>query len=76
MACTKDGSPSPYMLELLRTLSTAANGLTEEEIIRQVSLPVFRIRSGLRELVQQGYLLKTDEGYHMTEMGKEMFHSS
>ncbi|WP_028987136.1 hypothetical protein [Thermicanus aegyptius] len=76
MACTKDGTPSPYMLELLRTLSTSANGLTEEEMIRRVSLPAYRIRSVLRELVQQGYLHKGDEGYHMTETGKEMLHSS
>ena len=62
MACIKpDGKPTRAGLSILSSLAGAA--LTPEEVSAQAALPLFRVRSGLRELADAGYVVH--EGYQV-----------
>jgi predicted transcriptional regulator len=43
-----------------------------EEIAQKAGLPLFRVRSGLRELTQAGLVTETDGRYKITDKGKEL----
>jgi len=67
MACVNDdGSVSEsgrVMLEALLTPTTA------ETLAKATGLPLFRIRSGLREMAQAGLVVELEGAYHRTERG-------
>jgi len=43
-----------------------------EEIATATGLPLFRVRSGLRELAQAGLANQKNDRYEITEKGKEL----
>ena len=67
MACINDdGTVSEtgrVMLEALRTPTTA------EVLAKTTGLPLFRIRSGLREMAQAGLVVELEGAYRRTERG-------
>lgn len=69
MACiSADGAlteSARKMLEAVRTLATP------EEVAQRTGLPLFRVRSGLRELVQAGLVAETEGRYQITEAGQQ-----
>ena len=69
MACINpDGTITESAKALLKILG---NPLTPEEISRQSGQPLFKIRSGLRDMVSAGLVNAEGDKYIITEKGKE-----
>ncbi|GAB4559102.1 MAG: hypothetical protein Kow0047_04740 [Anaerolineae bacterium] len=69
MACINpDGTLTGSARAVLRA---AREPLTPAEIAQQTGLPLYRIRSSLRELVDAGLLSEQDGRYVLTEAGAE-----
>ena len=71
MPCVSpDGKPTSTGM---KTLSAIKEGATKPpEIAKETGQPMFRVRSGLRELVNAGFLDETDGVYNLTEIGKNV----
>lgn len=71
MACiSPDGKPTESGTKMLRALQLRLR--SPEEIAEEASLPLFRVRSGLRELIQAGLANQKAEEYELTEKGTEL----
>jgi len=71
MACiSPDGKPTESGIKMLRALQSGL-GLPEE-ISKNAGLPLFRVRSGLRELTQAGLAIEKDAKYELTEEGAKL----
>lgn len=69
MACINpDGTLTPTASLLLKT---AAQSLSIEEIAHITGLPLYRVRSSLRELVADGFLEEENGKFQLTEKGKQ-----
>jgi len=69
MACINpDGTLAPAAKTILKALETPA---TPAEVAQRTGLPLFRVRSSLRELTEAGLLESRDEVYYLTATGKE-----
>jgi len=70
MACVNpDGTLTPSALAVLKAVKQAPQ--TAEALAALVGLPLFRVRSSLRELREAGLLIETDGVYHLTPQGEE-----
>lgn len=68
MACINpDGTLSP---SAIRVLKAAEQPKTAAELAQVSGLPLFRVRSSLRELVQAGLLRETGNQFELTEEGR------
>jgi len=71
MACiSPDGKPTESGAKMLRALKSGLG--SPEEVAQSTSLPLFRVRSGLRELTQAGLVDQKDDKYEITEKGEEL----
>jgi DNA-binding IclR family transcriptional regulator len=71
MACiSPDGKPTESGAKMLRTLKTGAK--SAEEVAQQAGLPLFRVRSGLRDIEQAGLASPKGEKYELTTKGNEL----
>ena len=71
MACiSPDGKPTESGTKMLRALKSGLG--TPEEIARSAGLPLFRVRSGLRELTQAGLANQKDDKYELSPKGVEL----
>ena len=71
MACiSPDGKPTESGARMLRALKSGLG--SPEEIAKDTGLPLFRVRSGLRELTQAGLANQKDDKYGLTEKGEEL----
>ena len=71
MACiSPDGKPTESGTKMLRALNSGLG--SPEEIAKDAGLPLFRVRSGLRELAQAGLANQEDDKYRITEKGEEL----
>jgi hypothetical protein len=55
---------------MLRALESGLEA--PEEIAKKASLPLFRVRSGLRELTQAGLANQKDDKYELSPKGVEL----
>jgi len=55
---------------MLRALQAGLG--SPEEIARDTGLPLFRVRSGLRELTQAGLAKQRDDMYELSEKGAKL----
>jgi predicted transcriptional regulator len=55
---------------MLRAIKSGAG--FPEEIAKDTGLPIFRVRSGLRELTQAGLVELKSDNYVLTENGSEL----
>jgi len=71
MACiSPDGKPTESGAKMLHALKS---GLESPEAIAQATgLPLFRVRSGLRELAQAGLANQKDDKYELSPKGVEL----
>ncbi len=71
MACVSpDGKPTESGAKMLRALKS---GLAmPEEIAKDAGLPLFRVRSGMRELVEAGLAALQGGSYSITDKGSEL----
>jgi len=71
MACiSPDGKPTESGAKMLRALNSGLG--SPEEIAKYTGLPLFRVRSGLRELTQAGLANQKNDKYEITEKGEEL----
>jgi len=71
MACiSPDGKPTESGTKMLRALESGLG--SPEEIAKETGLPLFRVRSGLRELTQAGLANQKGEKYELGEKGTEL----
>ena len=69
MACiSPDGKPTELGKKLM---GAARDSRTPEEIASTLILPLFRVRSGLRDLMEAGYLKEEGEKYKITDKGSK-----
>jgi predicted transcriptional regulator len=47
-----------------------------EEIAKDSGLPLFRVRSGLRDLLDAGYVSEEKGEYHLTDAGRKVLNES
>jgi predicted transcriptional regulator len=71
MACiSPDGKPTESGAKMLRALKTGAK--SAEEVSQQAQLPLFRVRSGLRDIEQAGLASPKGDKYELTAKGNEL----
>ena len=71
MACiSPDGKPTESGARMLRALESGLG--SPEEIAKEAELPLFRVRSGLRELTQAGLANQKDDKYELSPKGVEL----
>ena len=71
MACINpDGKPIESGTRILRALKSGLG--TPDDIAKESGLALFRIRSGLRELAEAGFVQKNDYIYQITDKGTEL----
>ena len=71
MACVSpDGKPTESGTKMLRALKSGLG--SAEEIAQSTGLPLFRVRSGLRELTQAGLANQKNDKYEVTDKGAEL----
>ncbi|MEJ5253264.1 MAG: hypothetical protein WHX60_15420 [Armatimonadota bacterium] len=69
MACiSPEGTLTESARKMLEAVQTPA---TPEEVAQSTGLPLFRVRSGLRELAQAGLVAETEGRYQITEAGQQ-----
>jgi hypothetical protein len=70
MACIgEDGALTPTGVLMLKGLRYGP--LPPEDIAKQVSEPIFRVRGSLRELAGADLIEERDGLYHLTDAGRE-----
>jgi predicted transcriptional regulator len=68
MACiSPDGKPTESGTKILRALKSGLR--SPEEIAKVAGLPLFRVRSGLRELAQARLANQKNDDYEISEKG-------
>jgi predicted transcriptional regulator len=71
MPCiSPDGKPTSTGMALLKSLKDGA--LSPEEITSKIGQPLFRVRSGLRELKNAGFVEETEDKWRLSEAGKRV----
>jgi len=71
MACiSPDGKPTESGTKMLRALQAGLK--SPEEIAGNTGLPLFRVRSGLRELSQAGLAEQKEDKYQLSEKGAQL----
>ncbi|MCX8032522.1 MAG: hypothetical protein N3B14_03880 [Thermoleophilia bacterium] len=71
MACVNpDGRPTESGLAMIKAVLGQAK--QPEVIAAETGLPLFRVRSGLRELEAAGFIAQGDEGYLATDKGRQI----
>ena len=71
MVCiSPDGKPTESGAKMLRALKSGP--VSPEEITKDAGLPLFRVRSGLRELAQAGLANQKNDKYEITDKGAEL----
>jgi DNA-binding IclR family transcriptional regulator len=71
MACiSPDGKPSESGNKILRALKAGLGA--PEEVAKESGLPLFRVRSGLRELTEAGLAKQKDDKFELSEKGAEL----
>ncbi|OGO02534.1 MAG: hypothetical protein A2Y91_01410 [Chloroflexi bacterium RBG_13_54_8] len=73
-ACiSPDGKPTQSGIKLLQALKSGAK--SPDEVAQDSGLPLFRVRSGLRELAQAGFVNPKADGYELLPAGRELISS-
>jgi predicted transcriptional regulator len=69
MPCVSpDGKPTSSGMALLKSLKNET--LSPEEITSKTGQPLFRVRSGLRELKNAGFVKETGDKYGLSKTGE------
>ena len=71
MPCVSpDGKPTPSGLALLKSLKNEA--LSPNEVMSETGQPLFRVRSGLRELENAGFVEEAEGKYNLSKNGEKL----
>ena len=66
---------SPTRIEIMNKLSSSDSGMSEEEIIQQISNNFLGVRSNLTKLLEEKIIevRDNDNRYYLTEQGKSIY---
>lgn len=71
MPCVSpDGKPTSSGMAVLKSLKDGA--LSPKDIASKTGQPLFRVRSGLRELKNAGFVEEAEGKYRLSENGKTL----
>jgi DNA-binding IclR family transcriptional regulator len=71
MPCVSpDGKPTESGMAMLAALNAGKS--SPEDIAAETGRPLFRVRSGLRELLAAGLVSGGDEAFSLTEQGRKV----
>jgi DNA-binding IclR family transcriptional regulator len=71
MPCVSaDGKPTKSGIATLSALKSGAS--TPEALSGATGMPMFRVRSGLRQLVNAGFVKQIDDKYQLTTEGNKL----
>jgi len=71
MACVSpDGKPTESGTKMLRAVQAGLK--SPEEVTQETGLPLFKVRSGLRETTQAGLTEEHEDRYKLTEKGAKL----
>ena len=71
MPCVSpDGKPTESGMGMLAALNAGKS--SPEDIAAETGRPLFRVRSGLRELLSAGLVSGGDDSFSLTEQGKKV----
>ena len=71
MACiSPDGKPTESGMRTLRALKAWQK--SPEEVAQETGQPVFKVRSGLRDLSQAGLVSQQDDKYELSSEGAKL----
>ena len=71
MPCVSpDGKPTSSGMALLESLKKGA--LSPKEIAAKTGQPLFRVRSGLRELENAGFIEEAEDKYSLSKSGETL----
>jgi predicted transcriptional regulator len=71
MPCVSpDGKPTASGITTLKSLKDGA--LTPEEVAAKTGQPLFRVRSGLRELKNAGFVEEAGDKYVLSQKGSDL----
>ena len=71
MACiSPDGKPTESGTKMLRALQAGLK--SPEEVAQETGLPLFMVRSGLREITQAGLAEQKEDRYKLSEKGAKL----
>ena len=65
-----DGKPTKSGIATLSALKSGAS--TAKAVSDVTGQPLFKVRSGLRELVNAGFVKQVDDKYHLTTEGSKL----
>jgi DNA-binding IclR family transcriptional regulator len=65
-----DGKPTKSGIATLSALKSGAS--TPKAVAEITGQPIFRVRSGLRELVNAGFIKQVDDKYQLTPEGSKI----
>jgi predicted transcriptional regulator len=65
-----DGKPTKSGVATLKSIKNGAS--TPKEIAESTGQPLFRVRSGLRELVNAGFIEQVESRYRLTSDGEKI----
>lgn len=68
-----DGKPTKSGIATLTAIKNDAS--TAKNISEQTGQPMFKVRSGLRELVKAGFVEQIENEYRLTQQGNKIFQS-
>jgi predicted transcriptional regulator len=69
MPCVSpDGKPTSSGMALLKSLKNET--LSPEDIANKTGQPLFRVRSGLRELKNAGFVEEAEDKYRLSKTGE------
>lgn len=75
MACVNEkGQINASAKKVLEALMS--DTLTPEEISKNANMPLFKVRSGLREMVSVAYVIEENGSYKITNQGEAALKSS
>jgi len=70
MPCVSpDGKPTTTGMAILKSLKDGS--LSPEEVANKTGKPLFRVRSGLRELKNAGFIEEINGKYKLSEKGQK-----
>jgi len=71
MPCVSaDGKPTKSGIEMLSALKGGAS--TPDALSGATGMPMFRVRSGLRQLVNAGFVKQVGDNYQLTPEGSKI----
>ena len=71
MPCVSpDGKPTDSGMNMLRAVHDGKQ--TPEDVAAATGMPMYRVRSGLREMIDAGYLVQSDDTVNLSDQGRSV----